>query len=50
MYRFFVFLLVNQLVMAMASYDVPSGFGNVIPQDVSDALQPVLAESWQASV
>jgi hypothetical protein len=41
---------VDQLVMAMASYDAPSGVGNVIPQDVRDALQPVLAESWQASV
>ncbi|MEW8439417.1 MAG: calcium-binding protein [Candidatus Thiodiazotropha taylori] len=41
---------VDQLVMAMASYDAPSGVGNVIPQDVRDALQPVLAESWQANV
>jgi Ca2+-binding RTX toxin-like protein len=41
---------VDQLVMAMASYDAPSGVGNVIPQEVRDALQPVLAESWQASV
>jgi hypothetical protein len=32
----------------MAAYDVPSGVGNVIPQDVKDNLQPVLAENWQA--
>ena len=38
---------VEQLVSAMASYGVPSGVGNVIPQDVRDALQPVLAETWQ---
>ncbi len=38
---------VEQLVSAMASYDVPSGAGNVIPQSVKDDLQPVLAASWQ---
>jgi hypothetical protein len=38
---------VDQLVMAMASFDAPSGVGNVIPQDVLETLQPVLAESWQ---
>jgi hypothetical protein len=38
---------VDQLVMAMASYDVPMGVGNVIPQEVRESLQPVLAESWQ---
>lgn len=41
---------VDQLVAAMAVYDVPSGAGNVIPQDVKDALQPVLAEAWQSTV
>jgi hypothetical protein len=35
--------------MAMAAYDVPSGVDSVITQDVRDTLQPVLAESWQAS-
>jgi Ca2+-binding RTX toxin-like protein len=39
---------VDQLVEAMAAYDVPAGVGNVIPQDVTDSLQPVLAENWQA--
>jgi hypothetical protein len=37
----------DQLVAAMVAYDVPAGIGNVIPQDVSDDLQPVLAENWQ---
>ncbi|MCP4186990.1 MAG: calcium-binding protein, partial [Gammaproteobacteria bacterium] len=40
---------VDQLVSAMAAYSVPSGAGNVIPQDVKDALQPVLADTWQAA-
>ncbi|MEW8470405.1 MAG: hypothetical protein AB2637_17845, partial [Candidatus Thiodiazotropha sp.] len=39
---------VDQLVTAMAAYDVPAGVGNVLPQEVSDELQPVLAENWQA--
>ncbi|SFG13752.1 calcium-binding protein [Neptunomonas qingdaonensis] len=38
---------VDQLVSAMAAYDVPGGAGNVIPQDTKDNLQLVLAESWQ---
>ncbi len=38
---------VDQLVMAMASYDARSGAGSLIPQDVRESLQPVLAESWQ---
>ncbi|AUZ84679.1 calcium-binding protein [Methylophaga nitratireducenticrescens] len=37
---------IDQLVSAMAAYDVPMGSGNVIPQDVKDNLQPVLANSW----
>ncbi len=40
---------VDQLVSAMAAFDVPGGAGNVIPQDVIDQLQPVLVESWQVS-
>ncbi|AFJ03706.1 Alkaline phosphatase [Methylophaga frappieri] len=36
----------DQLVSAMANYDVPKGAGNFIPQDVKDNLQPVLASSW----
>jgi Ca2+-binding RTX toxin-like protein len=39
---------VDQLVAAMAAYNVPSGAGEVIPQAVREELQPVLAESWQA--
>jgi Ca2+-binding RTX toxin-like protein len=38
---------VDQLVSAMASYNVPSGVGSVILQDVRDELQPVLTETWQ---
>jgi hypothetical protein len=38
---------VDQLVSAMAAYDVPNGVGNVIPQDTKDALQPILTQSWQ---
>ncbi|WP_204903006.1 calcium-binding protein, partial [Microbulbifer mangrovi] len=40
---------VEKLVSAMASYSVPSGAGNVIPQDVKEELQPVLTDSWQAA-
>lgn len=40
---------VDQLVSAMASYAVPSGVGNVVPQDVSDGLQPILVESWRTA-
>ncbi|MCX4186624.1 calcium-binding protein, partial [Methylophaga sp. OBS4] len=40
---------VEQLVSAMASYDVPNGEGNVIPQDVKEELQPVIANTWQAA-
>lgn len=39
---------VEQLVNAMAVYDVPVGVGNVVPQAAQDALQPTLAEAWQA--
>ena len=38
---------VDQLVSAMASYAVPSGAGNIVPQEVKDGLQPILAASWQ---
>ena len=40
---------VEQLVSAMASHSVSSGVGNVIPQEVKDGLQPVLAETWQTT-
>ncbi len=38
---------VVQLVNAMAVFDVPSGVGAVVPQDVQDQLTPVMASSWQ---
>ena len=37
---------VEQLVSAMAAYNVPSGAGSVIPEDTKDALQSVVAASW----
>jgi len=40
---------VDQLVSAMAAYSVPSGAGNVIPQDVKDELQPVIVATWQTT-
>ncbi len=40
---------VDQLVTAMASYNVPSGAGNMIPQEIQDQLQPILAVTWQAA-
>ncbi|NRD72746.1 hypothetical protein HQQ94_05680 [Shewanella sp. VB17] len=38
---------VEQLVAAMASFDVPSNTGSIVPQAVKDELQPILVESWQ---
>ena len=38
--------MVEQLVNAMAVFDVPQGAGAVIPDDVKEQLQPVLAEVW----
>ena len=40
---------IDQLVTAMAAYNVPSGIGNVIPQDVQDQLQPIFAATWQTA-
>ncbi len=40
---------VEQLVNAMAAFDVPSGVGAVVPQNVQDDLAPALAVSWQAA-
>ena len=37
---------VDQLVQAMASYNVPLGAGNVIPQAAKDALKVTLASAW----
>lgn len=45
-------LLRNQvglLVNAMASFDVPTGVGAVIPPDTRLALEPVLANVWEAA-
>ena len=38
---------VDLLVTAMAAFDVPSGSGSVIPQDVKQQMEPILASSWQ---
>ncbi len=38
---------VDQLVSAMASIKAPSGAGNVVPEDVKEELQPILADAWQ---
>ena len=40
---------VQQLVDAMASFDIPLGGGEVIPQEVKDQLQTLYADSWQAA-
>ena len=45
-------LLRNQvglLVSAMASFDIPTGVGVVIPPDTRLALEPVLATVWEAA-
>lgn len=38
---------VDALVQAMAVFDAPAGVGEVIPQNVKDQLQPILASSWK---
>jgi hypothetical protein len=38
---------VDQLVNAMAAFDVPQGVGVVIPDDVRAELEPTLASVWQ---
>ncbi|MCV6611754.1 MAG: hypothetical protein OIF55_13350, partial [Amphritea sp.] len=38
---------IEALVQAMAVFDAPSGAGEVIPQNVQEQLQPVLAASWK---
>ncbi|RDE18038.1 hypothetical protein DV711_18105 [Motiliproteus coralliicola] len=42
--------LVDQLVNAMAEFDVPAGDGAVVPQEAKDQLAPVIASSWQPLV
>ncbi len=41
---------VQTLVDAMAAFDVPSGEGKVIPQDVKDTLKPILTEAWELPI
>jgi hypothetical protein len=38
---------VDQLVNAMAAFDVPDGVGEVISQQARAELEPVLAAVWQ---
>jgi Ca2+-binding RTX toxin-like protein len=40
---------VDQLVNAMAVFDVPKGAGSVIPADTVTQLEATLASSWQAT-
>ena len=39
---------IDQLVSAMASYNVPVGVGSIIPAAVRDDLSIVLVQSWQS--
>ncbi|GIU31938.1 hypothetical protein TUM4644_31800 [Shewanella colwelliana] len=36
----------EQLVSAMASFDVPVGAGSVVTQEAQGALKPIIVESW----
>ena len=38
---------VDQLVSAMAAFDVPDGVGTIIPPEVRQQLEPALAAAWQ---
>lgn len=40
---------VDQLVNAMAVFDVPDGVGAVVPEDVRQQLEPTLTSVWQVS-
>jgi Ca2+-binding RTX toxin-like protein len=40
---------VDQLVSAMAAFDVPDGVGAVVPEDTRLTLEPVLTSAWQLS-
>ena len=40
---------VEQLVNAMAAFDVPDGVGAVIPDDTRQQLEPTLTSVWQAA-
>jgi Ca2+-binding RTX toxin-like protein len=40
---------VDQLVNAMAAFNVPTGVGAVIPPEEEAQLQPIIASSWQVS-
>ncbi len=45
--RVLMYAQVDQLVNAMAAFDVPSGVGSVIPQQALTELEPVLTSVWQ---
>lgn len=47
--RFLMRDQVDQLVNAMAAFDVPEGVGVMIPDEVRLALEPVLASAWQTA-
>ncbi len=38
----------DQLISAMASYNVPSGVGGVYLQDEKESQHPIIVESWEA--
>ena len=40
---------VDQLVAAMAAFDVPDGVGAVIPEDTRQQLEPTLTAVWQVA-
>ena len=40
---------VEQMVSAMAAFDVPEGLGSIVPSDVQNQLQPIITSLWQPS-
>jgi Ca2+-binding RTX toxin-like protein len=40
---------VDQLINAMAAFDVPTGVGAIVPTEESDLLAPTLASTWSAA-
>jgi hypothetical protein len=40
---------VDQLVNAMAAFDIPDGVGVIIPQEARTELEPVLTSVWQVA-
>ncbi len=41
---------VQQLVQVMAAYAAPTGSESSLPPDVADAVEPVIAQVWSASI